>query len=493
VFIYYDGYWVEVGTSEFGGATGPTGPNGALGATGPTGPTGAQGSPGTSINVRGSVAAVVNLPASSNAVNDAFIVDADGDLYIWGGSSWSSAGQIVGPQGLPGATGPTGGIGQSVIIQGSYPDYTAFIAGAGGSAGTVGHGWLIEAENTVFVYSATQGWIDAGATIGPTGPTGTTGNVGPTGPTGASGTNGTNGTNGAVGATGPTGPTGATGAASTVTGPTGSTGPTGPRGGIKYTVTSVLSDYLFTNVAGTNPDITVVRGEIHYFDVAALATTRSFALRLGDGVLTAVPGTSNNNTTVGRDGSSANTIIEYDVPLDAPSQIIYQCIDNPLIQGIVNVVDKIGVPGPQGEVGPTGPAGESVSTAVVNTAFTSTWTATGLTFTGTPVSASYAKAGAIVSFRALVNFTNVTNVGTGQYQLTLPFGPTADQTMVFPGALIDNGGEFVIYGRAEEGSPFITLWYLGTNGAFTPLTGAAPVTLDTTTTMYIAGTYITTD
>jgi hypothetical protein len=134
-----------------------------------------------------------------------------------------------------------------------------------------------------------------------------------------------------------------------------------------------------------------------------------------------------------------------------------------------------------------------VDTAVVNTAFTSTWTATGLTFTGTPVSASYAKAGAIVSFRALISFTTVTNVGTGQYQLTLPFGPTAGQTMVFNGALIDNGGEFVIYGRAEEGSPFITLWYGGTNGAFTPLTGAAPVTLDTTTRMYIAGTYITTD
>jgi hypothetical protein len=181
------------------------------------------------------------------------------------------------------------------------------------------------------------------------------------------------------------------------------------------------------------------------------------------------------------------------VPLDAPSQIIYQCVDNPLIQGTINVVDKIGVAGPTGAEGPTGPAGESVNTAVVNTAFTSTWTGTDLTFTGTPVTASYAKAGAIVSFRIRVGFTNVTNVGTGQYQLTLPFNPTASQTMVFTGALIDNGGEFVIYGRAEEGSPFITLWYPGTSGAFTALTGAAPVTLDTTTEMYIAGTYITTD
>jgi hypothetical protein len=344
----------------------------------------------------------------------------------------------------------------------------------------------------VFVYSATEGWIDAGATIGPTGPTGTSGVTGPTGPTGATGTNGTNGAVGPTGATGaegvagPTGPTGTTGA-------TGPQGPTGPRGGILYRVTAVLSDYLFEGVAGTLPDLTVTRGEMHFFDTSALPTNRSFALRLSDGNLSAVPGTSNNNTTVGRDSSSVNPLIQYDVPLDATGSIIYQCVDDPTILGTINIVDKVGPPGPEGDIGPTGPSGQDVNTAVVNTTFTSTWTGTGLTFTGTPVTASYAKAGSIISVRIRVLFTNVTNVGTGQYQLTLPFNPTGSQTVVFTGALIDNGGEFVIYGRAEEGSPFITLWYGGTNGAFTPLTGAAPVTLDTTTVMYVSGTYITTD
>jgi hypothetical protein len=51
VYIYYDGYWVETGTSEFGGATGPTGPAGASstapGPTGPTGPAGTAGGTGT--------------------------------------------------------------------------------------------------------------------------------------------------------------------------------------------------------------------------------------------------------------------------------------------------------------------------------------------------------------------------------------------------------------------------------------------------------------
>jgi hypothetical protein len=492
VFIYYDGYWVEVGTSEFGGATGPTGPQGETGETGPTGPTGTTGAPGTSINVRGSVEDESELPLTENTVNDAYINQENGDLYVWDGDSWNNAGQIVGPQGTSGDTGPTGPIGQSIIIQGSYADFDEFLAGAGGSPGNVGDGWLIEAENTVFVYSALDGWIDAGATIGPTGPTGATGIIGPTGPTGEAGTNGTNGEvgptgpTGAQGIAGPTGPTGATG----ITGPTGATG---PRGGILYRVTSVLSDYIFEGVAGTLPDLTVTRGEMHFFDTSALPTNRSFALRLSDGNLSAVPGTSNNNTTVGRDSSSVNPVIQYDVPLNASGSIVYQCVDDPSIIGTINIVDKVGPQGPVGEIGPTGPTGEDVNTVVVNTSFVSTWTGSGLTFTGTPVSASYAKAGAIVAVRLRILFTNVTNVGTGQYQLTLPFNPTASQTVVFTGALIDNQGEHVIYGRAEEGSPFITLWYPATNGQFTPLTGAAPRTLDTTTVIYISGTYITTD
>jgi hypothetical protein len=53
------------------------------------------------------------LPSSGNTVNDAYIVDADGDLYIWNGSSWYSTGQIVGPQGPQGATGPQGVTGPS--------------------------------------------------------------------------------------------------------------------------------------------------------------------------------------------------------------------------------------------------------------------------------------------------------------------------------------------------------------------------------------------
>jgi collagen type VII alpha len=100
LYVYYDSYWVEAASAN-------DGPTGNTGATGPTGPQ------GTSINVIGTVADTGSLPPTG-ATNDAYIVTADGDLYIWDGAAWTSVGQIVGPvgptgsQGVTGATGPEG-------------------------------------------------------------------------------------------------------------------------------------------------------------------------------------------------------------------------------------------------------------------------------------------------------------------------------------------------------------------------------------------------
>jgi hypothetical protein len=68
---------------------------------------GPQGPQGTSIFLRGAVATVVDLPTGA-AVNDAYIVDADEDLYVWDGSAWNNVGQIVGPVGPVGPRGASG-------------------------------------------------------------------------------------------------------------------------------------------------------------------------------------------------------------------------------------------------------------------------------------------------------------------------------------------------------------------------------------------------
>jgi len=183
------------------GLSGPTGPTGAFG--GPTGPTGPTGATGQGVAIKGSVATVADLPSTGNVVGDSYIVQSDGDLYVWSGSVWNNAGPIVGPTGATGAsvTGPTGPTGAPSTEVGP-----------------------------------------TGAT-GPTGAQGASGNIGPTGPTGATGEAST--------VTGPTGPAGSTGDA----GPAGPTGPTGSVGRFTTSETAptspVSGDAWYNSTNGT--------------------------------------------------------------------------------------------------------------------------------------------------------------------------------------------------------------------------------------------------
>lgn len=121
------------------------------GGVGPQGPPGPQGPAGSAVAIKGSVATVGDLPATGNTLNDAYIVESNGHLYIWNGTAWIDAGPIVGPQGPAGPVGPAGP------------------SGGAGSAGPAGP-------------------------AGPTGATGATGPQGPAGPQGATGPVGPAGT-----------------------------------------------------------------------------------------------------------------------------------------------------------------------------------------------------------------------------------------------------------------------------------------------------------
>jgi hypothetical protein len=241
-YVYYDSFWVEL-TPGVEGPTGPTGASGAQGATGPTGPQ------GTDIHFAGSVANVGSLPTAGNSVNDAYIVDADGNLYVWNGTSFDDAGQIVGPQGIQGETGatgptgPTGAEGAASTVTGpagatgpTGADGVYQVSATAPASPVEGDVWFNSTTGRTFVYYDGF-WVESStAVIGPTGPegatgpTGATGDIGATGPTGPTGSQGEVGPTGPTGATGDTGATGAEGAASTVTGPTGAQGPTGPTG-----------------------------------------------------------------------------------------------------------------------------------------------------------------------------------------------------------------------------------------------------------------------
>jgi hypothetical protein len=111
---------------------------GDVGATGPTGPQ------GTSIRLKGSVATTFDLPSSGNLINDAYLVEADGNLYVWNGSFWENVGKIVGPTGPSGPTGavgplgPTGPTGAASTVTGPTGPTGPSVTGPTGSTGATG-------------------------------------------------------------------------------------------------------------------------------------------------------------------------------------------------------------------------------------------------------------------------------------------------------------------------------------------------------------------
>jgi hypothetical protein len=122
------------------GEQGPQGDTGPQGLQGPEGPQGlqgiqgvqgSQGQAGASVTLKGSVNSVSELPNTNNESGDSYINQADGNLYVWTGTSWFDAGQIVGPEGPQGPQGIAGNtpkmnysfnqtIPNSSLTQGAY-------------------------------------------------------------------------------------------------------------------------------------------------------------------------------------------------------------------------------------------------------------------------------------------------------------------------------------------------------------------------------------
>ena len=139
------------GTSGFSGNS-TSGYSGYSGAVGQSGYSGFSGQQGTSINVKGEVPTVEDLPPTGNQVNDAYIVTEDGNLWVWNGSAWYDAGQIVGPQGLSGYSGYSG---DSTSGYSGYSGET--VSGYSGYSGIGESGYSGFSGETVSGYSGYSG------------------------------------------------------------------------------------------------------------------------------------------------------------------------------------------------------------------------------------------------------------------------------------------------------------------------------------------------
>jgi hypothetical protein len=223
----------------YDGCQGPAGPTGSVGGVGPVGSKGDKGDQGVSIQLKGTSATFQLLPQNGNVQGDAYVVQFDGDLYVWSGTGWVNAGQIIGFAGSKGDTGPVGSTG-GTGYQGCKGDVGP--TGPAGSKGDKGD----TGETTYRGYNGCKGDVGATGPVGSKGDKGDTGPVGSTGATGNDGPQGIKGYDGCKGATGPTGGTGLTGPAGTITVGTLAAGAAGSTPVITNSGTSTAATLNFT-------------------------------------------------------------------------------------------------------------------------------------------------------------------------------------------------------------------------------------------------------
>jgi hypothetical protein len=124
-------------------------------------------------------------------------------------------------------------------------------------------------------------------------------------------------------------------------------------------------------------------------------------------------------------------------------------------------------------------------------AFTSTWTGTGLAYTGTPATGYYSRVGKMIFFTIQVNCTNVTNFGSGNYSLTLPSGLTPANHNLVNGGIHDTstGEHLLVYMDVVPGSTTAELYYPQSNGTMADMDHNSPLTLATADFFYFNGMY----
>ena len=160
------------------------------------------------------------------------------------------------------------------------------------------------------------------------------------------------------------------------------------------------------------------------------------------------------------------------------------------IQGIQGIQGPAGATGPAGPQGPAG-VGTPVEASYVMGGGTTGSGAQQPTFNGNPMFyGSYVQLGDVVFFNVRVVMTNITYFGRGQYYVTLPFA-SKYAFSTSNGRVVDAGfsKNYVLYGYGAAGSSTLLLTTQG-SGQQIPFDYNTPVTLATTDTFLISGTYI---
>jgi hypothetical protein len=144
---------------------------------------------------------------------------------------------------------------------------------------------------------------------------------------------------------------------------------------------------------------------------------------------------------------------------------------------------------PENQIATIGDINNTVSAI---TSYSPVWSGTGLAFTGTPATGTYIKIGNLVQVYLDVNFTNVTNFGSGQYSLTLPH-PSKYHADVYGGSIHNTGSttdHYSLKGHLLPTSSTMTLWYISGSSQDQIFDHNSPINLVTADKFYMSFSYI---
>ena len=111
-----------------------------------------------------------------------------------------------------------------------------------------------------------------------------------------------------------------------------------------------------------------------------------------------------------------------------------------------------------------------------------------MVYTGNPVTIEVQRVGKMITANAIIDFTNVSNFGTGQIFINIPAGiPTRAHDLAASGYLVDGGTTYTIFATLGASATQMYLWHPTSNGASDTVTHNKPATLDATSVINITG------
>ncbi len=133
-------------------------------------------------------------------------------------------------------------------------------------------------------------------------------------------------------------------------------------------------------------------------------------------------------------------------------------------------------------------ADNNLSTSISVLPTTMQSTNNNMVYTGNPVTIEVQRVGKMITANAIIDFTNVSNFGTGQIYINIPAGiPTRAHDLAASGYLVDGGTTYTIFATLGASATQMYLWHPTSNGGSDTVTHNKPATLDATSVINITG------